>query len=78
MTLAQIWLEEAGNLLTRARVLQREPVCFRAGADVLSSFGVTEDVKYSTLANLPVYPMEAQGLALTTQQIELTESLEHA
>lgn len=78
MTPAQLWLEEAGNMLTRAKLLQRRPIFFRAGEDVLSSFGVTEGVKYSTLADLPVFPMSAQGLALTTSEIQLTESFEHA
>lgn len=67
MTLAQVWLEEAGNLLTRARILQQEPLFFRAGKDVLEAFGVTKEVSYSTLANKPVYPMEAKGLALCTE-----------
>jgi hypothetical protein len=78
MTPAQLWLEEAGNMLTRARILQRRPILFRAGEDVLSAFGVTEGVKYSTLAELPVFPMEAKGLALTTSEIVLTDPLEHA
>ena len=78
MTLAQIWLEEAGDLLTRARLLQRRPIFFRAGRDVLAAFGVSDGVKYSTLSDLPVFPMETTGLALTTSEIMLTESLEHA
>jgi hypothetical protein len=78
MTPAQLWLEEAGNMLTRARILHQRPIFFRAGEDVLSSFGVTEGVKYSTLAELPVFPMAAQGLALTTSEKVLTEPFEHA
>ncbi len=74
MTQAQLWLEEAGNMLTRAKLLHQRPIFFRAGEDVLSSFGVTEGVKFSTLADLPVFPMEAKGLALTTAEIQLTET----
>lgn len=65
-------------MLTRARILHQRPIFFRAGEDVLSSFGVIEGVKYSTLAELPVFPMQAKGLALTTGEIMLTDSLEHA
>lgn len=78
MTLAQLWLDEAGNLLCRARFLHRRPLFFRAGEDVLAAFGVTEGVKYSTLADLPVFPMKTSGLALSTGEIMLTEAFEHA
>lgn len=61
-------------MLTRAKLLHQRPIFFRAGEDVLSSFGVTKGVKFSTLADLPVFPMKAHGLALTTAEIQLTET----
>lgn len=59
------WFDAAREQLQTATREGKRPVWFRAGEDVLSAFFV-EKGDIPELANLKVFPMQTNGLALVT------------